>query len=56
MIVGMIYTKNGVDTVYYLQRNLLGDVVGVYDTEGLKVVEYVYDAWGNCRYPNRNSH
>ena len=56
MIVGMIYTKNGVDTVYYLQRNLLGDVVGVYDTEGLKVVEYVYDAWGNCTIKNTTNY
>ena len=25
-----------------------GDVVAIYDTTGNKVVEYSYDAWGNC--------
>ena len=30
--------------VYYLQ----GDVVAIYDTNGSKIVEYAYDAWGNC--------
>ena len=38
---------NGTNT-YYFQRNLFGDVVAIYDTNGAKVVEYVYDAWGNC--------
>jgi RHS repeat-associated protein len=26
----------------------LGDVVAIYDSNGAKVVEYAYDAWGNC--------
>ncbi|MBQ9144921.1 MAG: RHS repeat-associated core domain-containing protein [Clostridia bacterium] len=43
-IVGMSY--NGVD--YYFQRNLQGDVVGVYDNTGTKVVTFQYDAYGNC--------
>ena len=25
-----------------------GDVIAIYDTNGNKVVEYAYDAWGNC--------
>ena len=38
----------GTPTTYYFQRNLLGDVVAIYDTTGTKVVEYAYDAYGNC--------
>jgi RHS repeat-associated protein len=47
-IVGMDYTANGQTNTYYFQRNLLGDVVGIYSTSGTKVGGYVYDAWGNC--------
>ena len=41
---GIVY--NG--TPYYFQRNLLGDVVAIYDTSGNMVAKYIYDAWGNC--------
>ena len=47
-IIGCVFTVNGTSTTYYYQRNLLGDVVGIYDTNGNKVVGYAYDAWGNC--------
>ena len=47
-IVGMLYTANGVTNAYYFQRNLLGDVIGIYNTSGTKVGGYAYDAWGNC--------
>ncbi len=33
---------------YYFNRNLLGDVIGIYDTSGALVAKYIYDAWGNC--------
>ena len=33
---------------YYFQRNLLGDVIAIYDTNGAKIAGYAYDAWGNC--------
>ena len=46
-IIG-IYTLNGSSSTYYFQRNLLGDVIGIYDTNGTKVAGYTYDAWGNC--------
>ena len=39
---------DSVSNTYYLQRNLLGDVVGIYNTSGTKVGGYTYDAWGNC--------
>ena len=33
--------------IYYLQTNLQGDVVGIYNKNGTKIYEYAYDAWGN---------
>ena len=47
-IVGIVYTADGSTSTYYFQRNLLGDVIGIYDTSGTKVGGYAYDAWGNC--------
>ena len=46
-IIGMVHTLNGVESTYYFQRNLLGDVIGIYNTSGVKVGGYAYDAWGN---------
>ena len=48
-VIGCTYSVNGATPqTYYYQRNLLGDVIGIYNTSGNKVVEYAYDAWGNC--------
>ena len=48
-IIGMVYTsETGTTATYYFQRNLLGDVIGIYNTSGTKVGGYAYDAWGNC--------
>ena len=48
-MVGMQYTSPIYGTgIYYYLRNLQGDVIGIYDTYGNKVVEYAYDAYGNC--------
>ena len=45
----MVYTsESGTTTTYYFQRNLFGDVIGIYNTSGTKVGGYTYDAWGNC--------
>jgi uncharacterized protein RhaS with RHS repeats len=44
----MVYTASGATNTYYFQRNLLGDVIGIYNTSGAKVGGYAYDAWGNC--------
>ena len=41
----MGFIKNGTDKYYYI-RNLQNDVVGVLDSSGTQVVEYVYDTWG----------
>ena len=48
-IIGIVHTSElGTSTTYYFQRNLLGDVIGIYNTSGTKVGGYAYDAWGNC--------
>ena len=48
-IIGCAYYVNGsLNGNYYYQRNLLGDIVGIYNTSGTKVVGYAYDAFGNC--------
>lgn len=48
-IIGMEYTAtSGATNTYYFQRNLQGDVVAIYNTNGTKVGGYAYDAWGNC--------
>ena len=47
-MIGFEYSNGTDESVYYYQRNLLGDVIAIYDTTGTKVVEYAYDAWGNC--------
>ena len=47
-MIGFAYTYGDTTTVYYYLRNLQGDVIGIYDTNGSLVVKYNYDAWGNC--------
>ena len=47
-VIGMVYTNSDGTNTYYFHRNLLGDIIGIYDTNGNKVAEYKYDAWGNC--------
>ena len=33
---------------YYYVTNLQGDIIAILDSNGTCVVEYEYDAWGNC--------
>ena len=48
-IIGVVHTSiPGTTATYYFERNLLGDVIAIYDTSGNKVGAYAYDAWGNC--------
>ena len=35
-------------TEYYYVTNLQGDIIAILDSNGTCVVEYEYDAWGNC--------
>jgi len=47
-IVGFRYNGNR----YYYEKNLQGDIIGIYDEDANKLCEYVYDAWGNCSIEN----
>ena len=33
---------------YYYEKNLQGDITGIYDNNANLVGSYIYDAWGNC--------
>ncbi len=48
--VGLQYRKStdaaGVFNCYLFEKNLQGDVVGIYNTSGTKIAAYTYDAWG----------
>lgn len=35
------------ETLYFVQKNFLGDIVALVDQNGNVVAKYVYDAWGN---------
>ena len=37
----------GVYQYYYFEKNLQGDILGIYTSSGQKVVWYMYDAYGN---------
>ena len=49
--IGMRYLNTADSTAvwetYWFEKNLFGDIVAVYDTDGTKLVSYLYDAWGN---------
>ena len=47
------FNYNGTD--YYFRKNIQGDVVAIYDTEGDIVANYVYDAWGNHKIYDANN-
>ena len=51
----MRYTKNNETSTYYFDRNVFGDVVGIYDTNGALKVKYLYDAYGNCTISNETT-
>ncbi|MBR5323081.1 MAG: hypothetical protein IKU48_06010 [Clostridia bacterium] len=46
MAYGFTVNDGTTTTDYYYIHNLQGDVIGIVDTNGTKVVEYTYDAWG----------
>ncbi len=47
-IVGIKYTHGNDSNTYFFERNILGDVIGIYDTQGNLKVKYIYDGYGNC--------
>ena len=50
--VGLQYRTSSYDTyefdTFYFEKNLQGDIIAVYNTDGDKIGSYTYDAWGNC--------
>ena len=48
--IGMQHRLNsydeGVWDVFWFEKNLQGDIVAVYNSDGVKCISYVYDAWG----------
>ena len=48
-MIGVMYNYNGQGAEsYYYHRNLQGDVIAIYNANGGRIVEYAYDAWGDC--------
>ena len=43
--------SSGTVKTYYYEKNLQGDIVGIMNEAGYKVVSYTYDAWGNPYTP-----
>ena len=56
-----VYDEQGIcgfnyyGTEYYLRRNIFGDVIAIYDTNGNLQATYDYDAWGNHTVTNYTS-
>ena len=50
--IGMQYrTSNYASRVfdaYFFEKNVQGDIIGVYNSTGKKIGTYTYDAWGKC--------
>ena len=48
-LVGFEYAGGtGDDGTYYYTRNSQGDIIGILDSTGTKVVTYTYDSWGKA--------
>ena len=53
--VGFAYSASGNDfDVYWYEKNLHGDIVAVYSDAGIKLISYIYDAWGNTTVSYHN--
>ena len=50
--IGLQYrTSNyasGVFDFFFFDKNLQGDIIGIYNADGEKICTYTYDAWGVC--------
>ena len=47
------FLHNG--TPYYYDKNLQGDIIGIYDRNGSRVATYTYDAWGLPEFISDNT-
>ena len=55
-IEGMMYKTRYTETMYYFDKNTLGDIVAIRDSNGNIVATYEYDAWGNCTVMDGNGY
>ena len=50
-LIGLKYRTStyaeGVFNCYFFEKNLQGDIVAIYNSNGTKIGTYTYDAWGN---------
>ena len=47
MAYGFVVKNNTEESYYYYEFNLQGDIIGIINSAGTKVVEYTYGAWGD---------
>ncbi len=47
-IVGLIYNNGSTTNTFCFDKNSFGYVIGILDNSGNVVVNYMYDAYGNC--------
>ena len=47
MAYGFVVKNNTEEATYYYEFNLQGDIIGIINSAGTKVVEYTYGAWGD---------
>ena len=54
-IVGAVQTYNSTTETFYFDRNIKGDVIGIYNASGTKIANYSYDSWGNQKVTTYSS-
>ncbi len=50
-LFGLVYNNN----IYYYHKNMLGDIIGIYDSNYNEIVTYEYDSCGGINSINDNS-
>lgn len=51
-LVGFCYSNNGISKEYIYDRNIFEDITSIYDSEGVIIAKYVYDAYGKVTVLN----
>ena len=54
-IIGAVQTYNTTTETFYFDRNIKGDVIGIYNASGTQIAKYSYDAWGNQKITTYSS-
>ncbi len=47
-IIGAIQKRGTTEETFYFDKNIKGDVIGIFNASGTRIANYSYDAWGNC--------